>query len=171
MSTLNQSRNGPATVQLREAHPGPAHARAGVSQPARESPHRIGPRRPLVVVAVAVVVGLVAFAVWRLFLAPPAVAPGVIAVSGRIEGDVGPGGYGASVRERAGGRARGPASPEQRTWHARRSSERLGFVARTHRESSGTGHTRICRSLGRGRRAGFGESGYSLGDDHGRARS
>ena len=47
----------------------------------------IGPRRPLVVVAAAVVVGLVAFAVWRLFLAPPAVAPGVIAVSGRIEGD------------------------------------------------------------------------------------
>src|SRR3989442_11698596 len=87
MSTLNQSRNGPATVQLREAHPGPAHARAGVSEPARESPHRIGPRRPLVVVAVAVVVPLVAFAVWRLFLAPPAVAPGVIAVSGRIEGD------------------------------------------------------------------------------------
>src|SRR3989441_627199 len=87
MSTLNQSRNEPATVQLREAHPGPAHARAGVSEPARESPHRIGPRRPLVVVAVAVVVGLVAFAVWRLFLAPPAVAPGVIAVSGRIEGD------------------------------------------------------------------------------------
>src|SRR2546427_10493929 len=87
MSTLNQSRLGPATVQLREAHPGPAHARAGVSEPARESPHRIGPRRPLVVVAVAVVVGLVAFAVWRLFLAPPAVAPGVIAVSGRIEGD------------------------------------------------------------------------------------
>src|SRR5260370_5755657 len=87
MSTLNQSRNGPAFVQLREAHPGPAHARAGVSEPARESPHRIGPRRPLVVVAVAVVVGLVAFAAWRLFLAPPAVAPGVIAVSGRIEGD------------------------------------------------------------------------------------
>src|SRR5436853_2215107 len=87
MSTLNQSRNGPAFVQLREAHPGPAHARAGGSEPARESPHRIGPRRPLVVVAVAVVVGLVAFAVWRLFLAPPAVAPGVIAVSGRIEVD------------------------------------------------------------------------------------
>src|SRR5438552_19168096 len=87
MSTLNQSRNGPAFVQLREAHPGPAHARAGGSEPARESPHRIGPRRPLVVVAVAVVVGLVAFAVWRLFLAPPAVAPGVIAVIGRIEGD------------------------------------------------------------------------------------
>src|SRR5215831_14463476 len=87
MSTLKQSRDGPATVQLREARPGPAHARAGVSEPARESPHRIGPRRPLVVVAVAVVVGLVAFAVWRLFLAPPAVAPGVIAVSGRIEGD------------------------------------------------------------------------------------
>src|SRR5258705_99187 len=87
MSTLNQSRNGPATVQLREAHPGPAHARVGVSEPARESPYRIGPRRPLVVVAVAVVMSLVVFAVWRLFLAPSAVAPDVIAVSGRIEGD------------------------------------------------------------------------------------
>ena len=30
---------------------------------------------------------LVVFAVWRLFLAPSAVAPDVIAVSGRIEGD------------------------------------------------------------------------------------
>src|SRR5437870_12278237 len=87
MSTINQSRNGPATVQLREAHPGPAHARAGVSEPARESPHRIGPRRPLVVVAVAGVVGRAAFAACRLFLAPPAVAPGVTAVSGRTEGD------------------------------------------------------------------------------------
>src|SRR6266481_4235162 len=87
MSTLSQSRNGPAFVQLREAHPGPAHARAGGSEPARESPHRIGPRRPLVVVAVAVVMSLVVFAVWRLFLAPSAVAPDVIAVSGRIEGD------------------------------------------------------------------------------------
>src|SRR5437879_3074205 len=87
MSTLNQSRNGPAVVQLREAHPGPAHARAGGSEPARESPHRVGPRRPLVVVAVAVVMSLVVFAVWRLFLAPSAVAPDVIAVSGRIEGD------------------------------------------------------------------------------------
>ncbi len=87
MSTLNQSRNGPAFVQLREAHPGPAHARAGGSEPARESPHRIGPRRPLVVVAVAVVMSLVVFAVWRLFLAPSAVPPDVIAVSGRIEGD------------------------------------------------------------------------------------
>src|SRR5437870_5241244 len=46
-----------------------------------------------------------------------------------------------------------------------------GSVARTHRESSGTGHTRTWRSLRRGRRAGFGESGYSLGDDHGQARS
>src|SRR5258705_10631180 len=30
---------------------------------------------------------LVVFVVWRLFLAPSAVAPDVIAVSGRIEGD------------------------------------------------------------------------------------
>src|SRR5438034_10313982 len=87
MSTLNQSRNGPAFVQLREAHPGPAHARAGGSEPARESPHRIGPRRPLVVVAVAVVMTLVGFGVWRLFLAPSAVPPDAIAVSGRVEGD------------------------------------------------------------------------------------
>src|SRR5438552_15077647 len=87
MSTLNQRRNGPAFVQLREAHPGPAHARAGGSEPARESPHRIGPRRPLVVVAGAVVLSLVAFAVWRLLLAPSAGARGVFAVSGRMAGD------------------------------------------------------------------------------------
>src|SRR2546430_6575926 len=35
----------------------------------------------------AVVMSLVVFAVWRLFLAPSAVAQDVIAVSGRIEGD------------------------------------------------------------------------------------
>jgi len=86
MSTLNQSATGqPPSSYVK--HIQTSSRTGGVSEPARESPHRIGPRRPLVVVAVAVVVGLVAFAVWRLFLAPPAVAPGVIAVSGRIEGD------------------------------------------------------------------------------------
>ncbi len=44
-------------------------------------------RRPLVIVALLVFVGLAGFAVWRLFLAPPDIPPGVITVSGRIEGD------------------------------------------------------------------------------------
>jgi HlyD family secretion protein len=44
-------------------------------------------RRRLGVVAVLVVLGLAGFAVWRFVLAPPGVPPGVIAVSGRIEGD------------------------------------------------------------------------------------
>ena len=44
-------------------------------------------RRPLVVVAALIVVALAGLAAWRLFLAPSAVPPGVLAVSGRIEGD------------------------------------------------------------------------------------
>src|SRR5437867_10861681 len=44
------------------------------------------PRRRVAIVAV-LVAGLAGFAVWRLVLAPPAVPPCVIAVSGRIEGD------------------------------------------------------------------------------------
>ena len=43
-------------------------------------------RRRLVIVAMLLVLGA-GFAVWRLVLTSPAVAPGVIAVSGRIEGD------------------------------------------------------------------------------------
>jgi len=43
-------------------------------------------RRRLAIVAVVVVLGL-GFALWRLVLAPSAVPPGVLAVSGRIEGD------------------------------------------------------------------------------------
>ncbi len=43
-------------------------------------------RRRLAIVAV-VVIGLAGFAVWRFVLAPPALPPGVLAVSGRIEGD------------------------------------------------------------------------------------
>jgi hypothetical protein len=68
-------------------YPGFAHSRAGGSEPEREAPRMIARRGPFVIVAVLVLVGLVGFAVWRFFLAPPAIPPGVIAVSGRIEGD------------------------------------------------------------------------------------
>jgi HlyD family secretion protein len=44
-------------------------------------------RRPLLVVAVLAVLGLAGFAAWRFLLAPSGPPPGVIAVSGRIEGD------------------------------------------------------------------------------------
>jgi HlyD family secretion protein len=44
-------------------------------------------RRRLVVLAVLVVVAFGGFALWRFVLAPPGLPPGVIAVSGRIEGD------------------------------------------------------------------------------------
>ncbi|MGH7392222.1 MAG: HlyD family secretion protein [Candidatus Rokuibacteriota bacterium] len=44
-------------------------------------------KRPLVVVALLVLLGLGGFAAWRLFLAAPDLPAGVIAVSGRIEGD------------------------------------------------------------------------------------
>jgi HlyD family secretion protein len=47
----------------------------------------MSPRRLLLAVALLGLLGLTAFAVWRLFLAPPLLPPGVIAVSGRIEGD------------------------------------------------------------------------------------
>jgi len=45
------------------------------------------PRRALVIVALAVLLGIGGFAAWRFFLAMPDLPPGVIAVSGRIEGD------------------------------------------------------------------------------------
>jgi HlyD family secretion protein len=44
-------------------------------------------RRVVVGVALLLALGAGAVAAWRIFLAPPAVPPGVIAVSGRIEGD------------------------------------------------------------------------------------
>jgi HlyD family secretion protein len=46
-----------------------------------------GRRLPVLVVAGLVVLGLAGFTVWRFALARPTVPPGVIAVSGRIEGD------------------------------------------------------------------------------------
>jgi HlyD family secretion protein len=44
-------------------------------------------RRRVAIIGVVAALGLAGFAVWRLVLAPPAVPPGVLAVSGRIEGD------------------------------------------------------------------------------------
>jgi HlyD family secretion protein len=44
-------------------------------------------KRRRVAIVLVLLVALVAFAVWRFVLRPPAVPPGVIAVSGRIEGD------------------------------------------------------------------------------------
>jgi membrane fusion protein YbhG len=43
--------------------------------------------RPLAIVVALALLGLGGFALWRFFLAGPDVPPGVIAVSGRIEGD------------------------------------------------------------------------------------
>jgi len=57
-------------------------------------------RRPIVIAGALLVLGLAAIAGWRLFLARPAVPPGVIAVSGRIEGDD------ASVGAKTSGRIR-----------------------------------------------------------------
>src|SRR5213079_3146263 len=66
--------------------PGPAHARARGRASGREA-RRMSARQRRVAIVGVLVLGLPGFAVWRLVLAPPAVPPGVIAVSGRIEGD------------------------------------------------------------------------------------
>ena len=44
-------------------------------------------RRPIVLATTLVVLAVAGFGAWRLFLGPPGLPPGVIAVSGRIEGD------------------------------------------------------------------------------------
>jgi membrane fusion protein YbhG len=60
--------------------------------PAEQTSHEAAPRRPMrrrliVVAALVLIVAVAAFAAWRLFFAVPPLPPGVIAVSGRIEGD------------------------------------------------------------------------------------
>jgi HlyD family secretion protein len=44
-------------------------------------------RRPILLVGLLLVLGLAGLGVWRLFFASPSLPPGVLAVSGRIEGD------------------------------------------------------------------------------------
>ena len=61
-----------------------------VEPPGREAAPASRPRtkRRLIVAAVLILVAAIAgFATWRLFFAVPALPPGLIAVSGRIEGD------------------------------------------------------------------------------------
>jgi HlyD family secretion protein len=67
-------------------------------QPAPEPARRS--RRPIVVIGLLLILGLAGLAVWRLVLAPPVLPPGLIAVSGRIEGDD------AAVAAKATGRIR-----------------------------------------------------------------
>jgi HlyD family secretion protein len=57
-------------------------------------------RRVIRILVLLVVLGLGGFAAWRFLLAPPSGSPGVIAVSGRIEGDD------AAVAAKAAGRIR-----------------------------------------------------------------
>lgn len=58
----------------------------GRPQPTRPAPVRRGPPRAVLVIGGLVLLALAGFAAWRL-LAPPAMPPSLIAVSGRIEGD------------------------------------------------------------------------------------
>jgi HlyD family secretion protein len=75
--------------------PTPAEQTGPEAAPGRQS------RRRLIVAAVLMLIAAVAaFAAWRLFFAVPPVPPGVIAVSGRIEGDE------AAVSPKTSGRIR-----------------------------------------------------------------
>jgi len=61
--------------------------RAGGNAEPRDAPVRGRARRPLVALALGLLLILGAVAVWRFVLRSPALPPGVIGVSGRIEGD------------------------------------------------------------------------------------
>src|SRR5439155_1091893 len=66
---------------IRQAHPGPAHARAGCRLDAREAALMSAQRRRLAIVAALAILGLAGVAVWRLVLAPPALPPGKLAAT------------------------------------------------------------------------------------------
>src|SRR5262245_65502007 len=57
------------------------------SPPVPAAPPRAPRRRPIVAVGVLAVLALGAFGVWRAFFAGSGLPTGIVAVSGRIEGD------------------------------------------------------------------------------------
>lgn len=59
----------------------------GHPQPIRPAPVRRRPPRAVLVLGGLVLLAIAGFATWRFLLAPPALPPGLIAVSGRLEGD------------------------------------------------------------------------------------
>jgi HlyD family secretion protein len=68
----------------------PLHAPSADGAAARTSAPAPPPRsrrRALVAAALVIIAALAGIAVWRVFFAAPALPPGIIAVSGRIEGD------------------------------------------------------------------------------------
>jgi len=58
-----------------------------IAPPSAPAPAPRSRRRALVAVALVMIAALVGVAVWRVFFAAPALPPGIIPVSGRIEGD------------------------------------------------------------------------------------
>jgi HlyD family secretion protein len=79
-------------VTARPAEPerpeSPRTTESAPREPETAPPPRARTRRRVIVAAgLALIVALAAFATWRLFFAAPSLPPGMIAVSGRIEGD------------------------------------------------------------------------------------
>ena len=101
---------GPSPAAAGAPEDGAGTVPAGVSAAPRASagppsepppePARRGPRRALVALLVLVLLGGGAYAAWRFLLADPALPPGLVAVSGRIEGDD------SAVAAKTGGRIR-----------------------------------------------------------------
>jgi HlyD family secretion protein len=75
----------PAEREWREPAPESAGAEPE-ARPALEAGRRAG-RRVVAVIGLLLALAVAGFAAWHFFLATPALPPGVVAVSGRIEGD------------------------------------------------------------------------------------